>query len=79
MQVRWVKICDCRQISGHILKTVQNRHMSSIKVEYEVVCAPSNGNIADDLECPQTTSFSAFCTAIHNFVTVNLETSNLVH
>ena len=26
-----------------------------------------------------TTPFSAFCTAIHSFVTVNLETSNLVH
>ena len=28
---------------------------------------------------PQTTPFSAFCTAIHCFITGNLETSNLVH
>jgi len=43
--------------------------MVSIKVEYKVVCALSNGDIADDLECPLTTPFSAFCTAIHSFVT----------
>jgi len=28
-----------------------------------------NVGIGDDLECPQTTSFSAFFTAIHSFVT----------
>jgi len=44
--------------------------MVSIKVEWEeVVCAVSNGGIAHDLECPQITPFSAFCTAIHSFVT----------
>ena len=46
--------------------------MVSIKVEQEVVCALSKSEIADDLECPltaQTTPFSAFCTAIHSFVT----------
>jgi len=32
----------------------QNRHMVSIKVEYEVVCALSNGDIADDRDCPLT-------------------------
>ena len=34
-----------------------------------VVCALSNGDIADDLECPLTAPFSAFCTAIHSVVT----------
>ena len=52
MQVGWVKIGDFRHISGYISKTV---------------CALSNGGIADDLECPLTTSFSAFRTA--SFVT----------
>ena len=59
MQVGWVKIGDFRQIAGYISKTVQDRHIVSIKV----------GDIADDLECPLTTPFSAFCTAIHSFVT----------
>ena len=39
------------------------------KVEQEVVCALSNGGIAHNLECPITMPFSAFCTAIHSFVT----------
>jgi len=52
MQVGWVKIGDFRQIAGYISKTVQDRRMVSIKVEQEVVCALSNGNIADDLEWP---------------------------
>jgi len=50
MQVGWVKVGDFRQIAGYIPKTVQGRHMVSIKVEYEVVGALSNGDIADDLE-----------------------------
>ena len=50
MQVGWVKIVDFRQITGYISKTVQDRRMVSINVEYEVVCALSNGDIADDLE-----------------------------
>jgi len=37
-----------------ISKTVQDRRMVSIKVEQEVVCALSNGDIARDLECPLT-------------------------
>ena len=49
-------------------KTVQDRHIVSIKVEQEVVFALSNGDIAVDLECPLTTPFSSFCTAIHSFV-----------
>ena len=52
MQVGWVKIGDFRQITGYISKTAQDRRMVSIKVEYEVVCALSNGDIADDLEWP---------------------------
>jgi len=69
MQVGWVKIGDFRQITGNISKTVQDRRMVSIKVEEEVVCALSNGGIAHDLECPLTTPYSAFCTAIHSFAT----------
>ena len=74
MQMGRFKIGDFRQITGYISKTVQDRCMVSIKVKQEVVCALSNGDIADDLECPLTahcvfTPFSAFCTAIHSFVT----------
>jgi len=54
MQVGWVKIADFRRITGFISKTVQDRHILPIKVEQEVVCALSNGDIADDLECPLT-------------------------
>jgi len=69
MQVGWVKIGDFRQITGYISKTVKDRHIVSIKVEWEVVCALSNGGIAHELECPLTTPFSALHTAIHSFVT----------
>ena len=34
IQVGWVKIGDFRQIAGYISKTVQDRRMVSIKVEY---------------------------------------------
>jgi len=50
IQVGWVKIGDFRQMTGYISKTAQDRRMVSIKVE----CALSNGDIADDLECPLT-------------------------
>jgi len=50
MQVGWVKIDDFRQITGYILTAVQDRRMVSIKVEQEVICAVSNGDIADDPE-----------------------------
>ena len=49
-----VKIGDFRQIAGYISKTVQYRHIVSIKVEQEVLCTLSNGGIARDLECPLT-------------------------
>jgi len=62
MQVGWVKIGDFRQITGYISNTVQDRRMVSIKVEYEVVCALSNGDIADDLEFPLTApNYPIFC------------------
>ena len=62
MQVWLVKIGDFRQIAGYISKTVQDRRMISIKVEYEVVCALSNGDIADDLQCPLTApNYPYFC------------------
>ena len=52
MQVGWVKIGDFRQITGYrpMSKTVHDRHIVSIKVEWEVLCALSNVDIADDLE-----------------------------
>jgi len=65
MQVGWVKIGDFPQITGYISKTVQDRRMVSIKVE----CALSNGDIANDLECPLTAPFSAFYTAVHSVET----------
>jgi len=45
-----LKIGDFRQITGYISKTVQDRRMVSIKVDKEVVCTLSNGDIAHDLE-----------------------------
>ena len=48
--VDWVKIGDFREITGYISKTVQDRRMVSIKVEWEVVWALSNGEIAADPE-----------------------------
>jgi len=62
MQVGWVKIGDFQQITGYISKTVKDSHIVSIKVEQEVVCALSNGDIADDFECPRK------CTKLPQFV-----------
>ena len=50
MQVGWDKIGDFLQINLYISKTVQDRHTVYIKVESEVACALSNGDIADDIE-----------------------------
>jgi len=62
MQVGWVKIGDFPQITGYISKTVQDRRMVSVKVEWEVLCALSNGDIADDFECPLTApNYPIFC------------------
>ena len=49
MQVGWVKIGHFRRKTRYNSKTVQDRRMVSIKVEWEVVCALSNGDVSDDL------------------------------
>jgi len=51
MQVGWVKIRHFRRKTRLNSKTVQDRRIVSIKVEYEVVglCALSNGDVTDDL------------------------------
>jgi len=41
---------DFQQITRYNSKTVKVRRIVSIKVDYEVVCVLSNGDIADDLE-----------------------------
>ena len=47
---RWGRVDgEFRQITRRISKTVQDRRIVSIKVEQEVVCALSNGDISDDL------------------------------
>ena len=70
MQVGWVKIVDFPQISGYISKTVEDRAWFLLKSNRKSYAL--NGDIAVDLECPLTTlnhPISAFCTAIHTFVT----------
>ena len=60
MQVGWVKIGHFRQITCYNSKTVQDRCIVSIKV----VCALSNGYVANDLRgplSPITTQFLHFC------------------
>ena len=52
MQVGLVIIGDFSQITCYISKTVQDRRIVSIKVDKEVVCALSNGDIADTLSAP---------------------------
>jgi len=49
MQVGWVKIRHFRREMHYKSKTVQDRRIVSIKVEYEVICALSNGDVSDDL------------------------------
>jgi len=67
MQVGCVKIGDFRQITGYMSKTVKDRHIVSIKVEWEVVYALSNGGIAHDLECPlNTPNHPIFCILYHH-------------
>ena len=62
MQVGWVKIGDFWLITGYVSQTVQYRHILPIEVEKEVVCTLSNGDIADNLECPLTTpNHPIFC------------------
>ena len=51
MQVGWVKIGHFRRKTRINSKTVQDRRIVSIKVEYDflVICALSNGDVSDDL------------------------------
>jgi len=50
MQVVMVIIGDFRQINHYISKTIQDRCIVSVEVEWEVVCALLNGDIAHDLK-----------------------------
>jgi len=49
MQVEWVKIGHFQRKTRYNSKTVQDRRIASIKVEWEVVRALSNSYVADDL------------------------------
>jgi len=49
MHVGWVKIGHFRRKTRYNSKTVQDRRIVSIKVEYEVICALSNSDVSDDL------------------------------
>jgi len=53
----------------YITKTVKDRGLVSIKVEYEVVglCVLSNGGIACDLECPVTTPNHPIFCILHRY------------
>ena len=64
----WLKSTTVDKKTGYILKTLQDGRVVSIKVEYEVVCALSNGYDLEWLLTAQTTPISAFCTAFHIFV-----------
>ena len=71
MQVGSDKIRHFQQKTRYNSKTVQDRHIVSIKVEYEVVCGLSNGYVSDDLGWPltlQTIPIFAFLVAFHIFV-----------
>jgi len=55
MQLRYVKVCEFRRIIRYISQMVQDRCIVSIKDEQEVVCALSNGDIADEPGLPLIT------------------------
>ena len=48
MQVGWVKIRHFRRKMHYNSKMVQDRCIVSVEVEWEVICALSNGNVSDD-------------------------------
>jgi len=50
--VGWVKIGHFRRKTRYNSKTVQDRRIVFIKVEEEVICTLSNGNVSDDLRWP---------------------------
>jgi len=48
--IHWIRnIFDLQQITRHISKMVQGRHVVSVKDEQEVVYTLLNGDIADKL------------------------------
>jgi len=49
MQLGWVKIRHFQRKTRYNSKTVQDRRIVSIKVEWEVICDLSNGDVSDDL------------------------------
>jgi len=49
MQVRLVNIGHFQRKMRYNSKMVQDRRIVSIKVEHEVICDLSNGNVSDDL------------------------------
>ena len=44
-----MEVGEFPQITRRISKTVQDRHVVSVKDEQEIMCALSNDDIADDL------------------------------
>jgi len=49
MQVGWIKIRPFQPKKRYNSKMVEDRRIVSIKVEYKVVCALSNGYVSNDL------------------------------
>jgi len=71
MQVGWIKIGHLRRKTRYNSKMVQDRYIVSIKVEKEVICALSNGDVSDNLGwplTPQNTQIFATFVAFHIFV-----------
>jgi len=54
MQVGWVKIGHFQRKTRYNSKMVQDRLIVSIKVEWKILCALSNGDVSDDLGWPFT-------------------------
>jgi len=52
---------DGNHTTVYYSKMVQDRHIISIKVEYKVICALSNGYVANDLGWPITRHTTHFC------------------
>jgi len=72
MSPGWVKIGDFRQITGYISKTVQDRRtvlLKSNRKSYALYRMVALLVTLGTRNHRQTTPFSAFCTAIHSFVT----------
>jgi len=66
---RQTQVGDFWQITRYNSKMVQDRCIISIKVEEEVICTLSNGDIAGDIGLPLTPpQTSPFCIAFHILV-----------